>query len=85
MWAKGYTMDLAHSGMRPSSALTVAWRKSSHSNPSGNCVETAALAGGRVAVRDSKRPGPVLIFSRDEWAAFLGALREGVPGVPPGR
>jgi hypothetical protein len=68
--------------MRPSSALAVVWRKSSYSNPSGNCVETARLPGGRVAVRDSKRPGgPVLIFSRGEWAAFLGGLREGAAGT----
>jgi hypothetical protein len=52
------------------------WRKSSYSNPSGNCVEAARLPGGEMAVRDSKRPGgPVLVFTRTEWAAFLGMLR----------
>ena len=75
-------MDLALSGMRPSSALAVVWRKSSYSNPSGNCVETARLPSGRMAVRDSKRPdGPVLIFTGTEWAAFVGGLREGAAGT----
>ncbi|MGH3754491.1 MAG: DUF397 domain-containing protein [Pseudonocardiaceae bacterium] len=40
--------------------LTLAWRKSSHSNELGACCEVADLDGGR-AVRDSKdpaRPGP---------------------------
>lgn len=35
-------------------ALT--WRKSSLSTDNGACVEVAVLAGGLVAVRDSKNP-----------------------------
>ena len=37
----------------------VLWRKSSYSNGQANCVEIAALRGGRttVVVRDSKAPG----------------------------
>jgi len=31
------------------------WRKSSYSNPYGNCVELAELADGRVAVRNSRQ------------------------------
>ena len=35
------------------------WRKSTVSNPSGNCVELAVLADGGVAVRNSRFPdGP---------------------------
>jgi Domain of unknown function (DUF397) len=52
------------------------WRKSwlSHSN---GCVEVAMLGEG-VAVRDSKdQNGPVLVFSRHEWAAFVGGVRAG--------
>jgi hypothetical protein len=31
-----------------------------------------------VAVRDSKDPsGPVLIFGREEWAAFVGSAKGG--------
>lgn len=50
----------------------VIWRKSRHSNPSGNCVEVAELADGRIAVRNSRYPsGPALIYSRAEMAAFV--------------
>ncbi|WP_326556661.1 DUF397 domain-containing protein [Micromonospora sp. NBC_01796] len=51
------------------------WVKSSRSTNNGACVECAfqpASAGGSVAVRDSKDPsGPVLVFDRSAWAAFL--------------
>jgi Domain of unknown function (DUF397) len=48
------------------------WQKSSHSNDGGDCVEVAVGLPGIVAVRDSKdRGGPSLVFTREEWAAFL--------------
>jgi uncharacterized protein DUF397 len=55
----------------------VTWIKSSHSGPTGgNCVETAALPDGEVAVRDSKVPGgPALVFSAAAWGAFVGDVR----------
>jgi hypothetical protein len=57
------------------------WWKSSHSNPSGNCVEVARLPAGRVAVRDSRAPGGgVLVFTGAQWQAFLAAVRAGGPG-----
>lgn len=57
---------------------TVAWRKSSASNPTGNCVELAALADGGVAVRNSRHPdGPALVYTRAEIAAFLLGVRAG--------
>ena len=53
------------------------WRKSSYSgNGGGDCVEVASSLPGVVAVRDSKNPdGPILTFSRDEWASFITRLR----------
>ena len=55
---------------------TARWWKSSYSSI-GGCVEVA-MQGDEVAVRDSKDPeGPVLEFSRSEWATFLEGIRDG--------
>jgi hypothetical protein len=56
-----------------------AWRKSSYSNGSGgDCVQVAMAIPEAVAVRDSKNPdGPGLLFSREEWRAFVTAVRAG--------
>ena len=54
------------------------WVKSSFSFANGNCVEVAELPGDSVGIRDSRDPGgPVLRFTRAEWAAFLGGARRG--------
>ena len=54
----------------------VTWRKSSWSNANG-CVEVA-FVDGQVGVRDSKdRQGPMLIFTANEWEAFIGGARDG--------
>jgi hypothetical protein len=55
-----------------------AWRTSSHSQGETDCVETAFLAGGAVAVRHSKdRGGAVLIYTPREWDAFLKGAKSG--------
>ena len=48
---------------------TSEWRTSSFSGGGGggNCVEIA-VASGVVGVRDSKNPGPCLVFARDAFA-----------------
>ncbi len=56
----------------------VTWRKSRYSGQIGNCVETAALDGGEIALRNSRYPsGPALVFTRDEMAAFLAGAKDG--------
>jgi hypothetical protein len=54
------------------------WRKSSRSGGNGGeCVEVRRHGEG-VQVRDSKDPtGPILRFTRKEWAAFLGGAKDG--------
>jgi uncharacterized protein DUF397 len=52
------------------------WLKSSYSAENG-CVEVAAL-GDHVGVRDSKdRNGPLLLFTQEEWRAFITGVRNG--------
>lgn len=59
----------------------VAWHISTKSDNGGaSCVEAGPLNDGseRVAVRHSHHPdGPVIIYTRAEWEAFLGGAREG--------
>ncbi|PZS18110.1 MAG: DUF397 domain-containing protein [Pseudonocardiales bacterium] len=65
-------------GMLATLLRGVRWTKSSHSNPNGNCVELAELAGGAIAVRNSRRPGgPALLCARAEMAAFVRAVKDG--------
>ena len=58
------------------------WRKSSFSAHDGNCAEVRASGDG-AEMRDSKdRSGPVLIFTRAEWEAFLAAVKDGEHDLP---
>jgi hypothetical protein len=55
---------------------SIQWRKSSRCE-TGTCVEMAHI-DGTVAIRDSKdSAGAVLIFSPEEWTAFVAGVRNG--------
>jgi hypothetical protein len=71
-------MTYAVNGISAGQLEGVTWQKSRRSNPSGNCVETALLPNGEVAMRNSRDPeGPALIYTRAEIEAFLGGVRDG--------
>ena len=55
------------------------WRKSTYSGSNGGqCVEVASNLPGVIAVRDSKNPdGPALVFTPDEWQAFVDGVHAG--------
>ncbi|PKW13737.1 DUF397 domain-containing protein [Saccharopolyspora spinosa] len=53
------------------------WRKSSHSQNSGDCVEVGRLAAG-AAVRDSKDAGGgYFVTTPMQWGNFVAALKAG--------
>jgi hypothetical protein len=55
----------------------LAWLKARSSTANGQCVEIAS-AVGNIAIRDSKDPdGPILIYTRSEFGAFLEGARNG--------
>ena len=70
-------MEIEAKGFRVNPERAV-WRKSTRSGPySDNCVEVA-FVGGAVALRDSKdRAGAVLLFTPEEWLAFVGGTKDG--------
>ena len=53
---------------------SIHWRKSSRCE-TGACVEVARI-DGMVAIRNSE-DAALLIFSPDEWTAFVAGVRDG--------
>jgi hypothetical protein len=62
--------------------IDVAWRKSSYSSDTANCIEFATFAD-HVELRDSKDPdGPRLQFSVAAWGEFVNAVRADLFDIP---
>jgi hypothetical protein len=64
----------------PDLSMFRSWFKSTRSTPDSNCVEAAFAEDGtgRVAVRNSKdRDGATVVFTGQEWDAFLGGAKDG--------
>ncbi len=63
----------------PASGLHDAdWQASRQGDPRAARVEMAALAGGAIAMRNSRDPGgPVLIYTYAEIEAFLAGAKDG--------
>ena len=58
----------------------ILWHRSRHCE-SGNCVEVAQIDNDLIAIRDSKDPdGPALVFTAEEWRAFIEGVRAGELG-----
>lgn len=59
----------------------VRWHISTFSSDTGAaCVEAGPVADGdgRIAVRHSRHPGgPTIVYTRQEWDAFLAGVRDG--------
>jgi hypothetical protein len=71
-------MSQTRNGMSARELPALVWQKSRRSNPSGNCVEMAALPDGGIAVRNSRHPdGPALVYTADEIAAFVQGAKDG--------
>lgn len=70
-------MAAVYNGMSADRLEAAVWRKSSRSGAVGNCVEFTWPDKGVAAVRNSRDPhGPVLVYGRDQLAAFLAGVRQ---------
>ncbi len=59
------------------------WHKSTRSAGGQNCVEVADNLPQVVAVRDTKnRDAGTLLFTHDEWAAFVSGVKAGEFDLP---
>jgi hypothetical protein len=62
--------------LRPPTLGNLSWRVARNCN-GGNCIRVAPSAD-MIVIGDSKNPdGPLLSYSRAEWAAFVEGVRQG--------
>jgi hypothetical protein len=62
---------------RPTVRGALSWHTSTACT-GGNCVQAAAVDGGSlIALRDSKNPDTVQLYSAREWSDFLDGIGSG--------
>jgi hypothetical protein len=62
---------------KPANRPGAVWKRRSKCISGGNCVEVADLPDA-AAVRNSNDPdGPVLVYGRREWSAFVAGVKNG--------
>lgn len=87
-WYAALLDRVAAEERRKAEAMSEGWRRSSFCNGAATCVEVRTLPDGGVEVRDGKNPdGPVLRYTREEWAAFVAGVHAGefdLPGAGDG-
>jgi Domain of unknown function (DUF397) len=67
--------------IEPKPYSTLAWRTSSASGGSGECVEVARWESS-VLIRDSQdRSGPILVVNAAQWLGLLERARKGDIGL----
>ena len=73
--AKAHDDLISHTDAARGATLT--WRSARCS--ASSCVEVAETSDGGVAIRDSKAgdTSAVLLFSGDEWSAFVAGIKAG--------
>jgi hypothetical protein len=71
-------MTEPYNGIPAAELGALQWRKSARSSAQGNCLETARLADGTTAIRNSRDPeGPALLFTPAEIRAFIEGVKDG--------
>ena len=71
-------MSHAYKGIPAPQLTGIRWQKSRRSNSQGACVELGGVAGGGIAIRNSRDPGgPALLCTRAEIRALLEGVKEG--------
>ena len=73
------SLEAVPDGDMPLEEITaLSWRKSTRSIGNGQCVEAARLTDGHLVMRDSMdTSGPMILFTRTEWHAFVRGIKDG--------
>lgn len=58
------------------------WQKSSFSAGQGACVEATVFTDGKVGVRHSVNQVEPILYTPQEWAAFMAGVKAGEFDLP---